>query len=244
MASGRGRGESSETLCARTGTWSAFSRVSHRGNVQGLTARSAGLLTFVEAVTAHAGHQRWPGHADRAAHYDGLMRLRMTDLITKEAVRGLVQAGARCRCRWTSSGPPRHGGPTSPTSSPPQAAQSTAAARDGSSRSIRPVPGPCGAWPVAVLSRALLERPLAAVRTRCPAAVRDKRARVRRTDRRPCRPCRRAGPDHRPGNEQEALAAAVEGWIHLPGADGLTRIDPSSSLIRHRCRRGLLKVRT
>ncbi len=183
---------------------------------------------FVEAVSAHAGHRPWPGNGGRAEHYARL-RLRATDRVADAVVRPLTGRGplsvsmdklGATAARWAYL-------------ADQLAADGSPVDRTGAGQVVEVYPA--GARAVWGLSGRRSTQSLlrAAPWLRFdPGAQQEYETNEHAFDALIAALVARAthlGLTSPPRNEEEEQAAAVEGWIHLPGADGLTRIDPSAA---------------
>lgn len=183
---------------------------------------------FVEAVAAHAGHRPWPGRTGREEHYDRL-RLRTTDRGADAVVRPLLGRGplsvsmdklGATAARWA------------------YLADRLAAAghpvdRTGAGRVVEVYPaGARAVWGlIGTRSTRMLIRAAPWLRFD-PGAQQVYETNEDAFDALIAALVARAaalGLTSPPRNEEEERAAAVEGWIHLPGSDDLAGLDPSAA---------------
>ncbi|MEU2469263.1 DUF429 domain-containing protein [Streptomyces sp. NPDC012486] len=180
---------------------------------------------FVEAVAAHAGHQRWPGSTGRADHY-GRLRLRMTDRVADATIRPLTGRGplsvsmdklGATAARWAFL-------------ADQLAAGGYPVDRTGARQVVEVYPaGARAVWRLAGTrsTQALLQ--VAPWLRFEPGAQQAYERNEHAFDALIAALVARAvtlGLTSLPRNGQEEQAAAIEGWIHLPEPDSLARLDP------------------
>ncbi|QDO37900.1 DUF429 domain-containing protein [Streptomyces sp. RLB3-17] len=179
---------------------------------------------FVEAIAAHAGHQPWPGNTGRAEHYARL-RLRTTDHVADAVVRPLRGRGplsvsmdklGATAARWAYL-------------ADQLAAGRRPVDRTGAGQVVEVYPaGARAVWGLGDprSTQALLQ---AAPWLRFEPGAQKAYENEHAFDALIAALVARAaalGLTSLPRNEQEEQAAAMEGWIHLPGPDGLAGLNP------------------